>query len=140
MSIYFKNRSPGDPLYNNEDYRNQQKQFISVLRSRTNSFSLKVGELELLDTDGSVLQPVYLNIDLRNVRKVTVSLPNSSFRGCLHELFELWSENPDAPVHMLPNEMEVQNLTEILGRCHDILTVKFEDEWKRSSDELPSAS
>lgn len=136
MSIYFQNRSPRDPLYQNEDYRKQQKQFITVLRTRTNSFSLKVGHLNLTDAQGNAIEPAFLNIDLRDVRRVTVSLPNARFRSCLHELFEVWSQNPEAHRHIVHEHVEIRNLEEILAACYDILTVKFEQDWMLSDLEL----
>ncbi len=132
MSIYFRNRSPRDPLYQNEDYRRQQKQFITVLKGRTDSFSLKVGDLRLTDASGNVVEPAFLNIDLRDVKRVTVSLPNARFNSCLHELFEVWSQDPEAHQHVVRGDIEIDNLEEILAACYDILTVKFDQEWMRS--------
>jgi len=132
MSIYFSNRSLTDPHYQNADYLSQQRQFITILKSRANSFSLKVGEVEVEGKDGRQKEIGSICIDLRDVSKVTVNFPDSQINACVHDLFEIWSQAPQADFHLVNEDLKAYNLSEFLGHCHDILTVKFEDEWKRT--------
>jgi hypothetical protein len=131
MSIYFKNRSLQNPLYKNEDYRRQQRQFITVLRSRTDSFSLKVCELDMQKGETRRREMAHISIDLRDVSNIIVACSESGLRTSLHELFKVWSRSPEADWHAIDEEIVVFNLEEFLGECHDILTVKFDEEWKK---------
>ncbi len=133
MDIYFANREFNDPMYKNQDYLNQQAQFISVLRMKTNNFSIRGGELHL-EKNGVIYKEVgYLHIELRNVKSVTVCIPKLGINYSLHELFRIWNKNRDADKYELPGGFLSDNLVDFLGNCHDILTVKFQDEWKLAS-------
>ena len=130
MSIYFEGRVLEDPNYQNEDYLNQQEQFINILKMKTSSLSIKVGEIKLEFQDKSIFANAFIHIDLDNVQSVTVSVPSTDFRYSVHELFRIRSQDPKMEHHELGGGYKCTNLTEFLGWCHDILTVKFRDEWK----------
>ena len=130
MSIYFHDREFDEPLYRNQDYLMQQSQFITILKMKTNSFSMKVGNLNIHKEDGKSEELGYLHIDLKNLTNVKIGLPNTGEKVCLHELFKVWSQNPEAETHILPTGYRTCNLEEFLGEAHDILTVKFRDAWK----------
>ncbi|MFW7379984.1 MAG: hypothetical protein ACOH5I_14315 [Oligoflexus sp.] len=132
MSIYFANRSLQDPQYQNEDYLKQQRQFITILKSRADVFSLRVGEVEIEDKEGRKKETGFICIDLRDVSRITVNFPSAQINACVHDLFEIWSQNPEADFHLVHDELKAYNLEEFLGQCHDILTVKFDEDWKRS--------
>lgn len=132
MSIYFSNRTFRDPHYQNPEYLRQQRTFINLLKNRTDQFALKVGELELEGKDGRLKETASILIDLRDVSNTIVTFSNSQIQTSVHELFEIWSLNPDADCHIIQEELKVYNLEEFLGECHDILTVRFANEWKKT--------
>ncbi|SMF28719.1 hypothetical protein [Pseudobacteriovorax antillogorgiicola] len=132
MSIYFRNRELSEPLYKNKDYLTQQSQFITILRMKTSSFSMKVGTLHIHRNAGKREELGYLHIDLKDLKNVKVGFPDTGERICIHELFKVWSANREAEMHTLPTGYRTCNLEEFLGTAHDILTVKFRDDWKRA--------